>query len=94
MIEQRLLGRWDSVAGAGQECVTMEFAVDGSLTYTIHSAGSDQKIFLRYDIRDGVIITDQPSHPREERTAYQIASDGRLVMTYGGEESVFIRHVS
>ncbi len=91
MIDRQLLGRWESVAGVGQEPVTIEFEGDGSLTYTIHGPGSEQKIFLLYTARNGVIITDQPSHPREERTPYRITSDGELVMTYGGEDSVFIR---
>lgn len=94
MIDERLLGRWESVTGVGQDPVTIEFTVDGSLTYTIHAPGTNQQMFLRYSIEDGVIITDQPSHPREERTAYRITSDGRLVMTNSGEQSVFVRQAA
>lgn len=94
MSDQRLLGRWHSVTGVGEEPVTIEFGGDGSLTYTIHGVSSVQKILLRYTTEEGVIITDQPSEPREERTPYRITPDGRLVMTYGGEQSVFSRPVS
>ena len=69
----------------------MEFESDGSLTYTIHTASSDQVIFLRYTIEGDVIVSDQPSAPREERTAYRIMADDRLVMVYDGEESIFTR---
>ncbi|MDP9178987.1 MAG: hypothetical protein M3O61_15015 [Gemmatimonadota bacterium] len=91
MLDKRLLGRWRSVAGVGPELVTIDFEGDGSLTYTIHGPSSDQKMLLRYTVEDGVIITDQPSAPREERTAYRITTDGQLVMLYSGEQSVFIR---
>src|SRR5688500_7776647 len=91
MLDERLLGRWRSIAGAGPEPVTIDFDGHGSLTYTIHGPSGDQKILLRYTVEDGVIITDQPSDPREERTAYRITTDGQLVMLYGDEQSVFIR---
>ena len=91
MIDKRLLGRWDSIPGTTEEAVTIEFADDGSLTYTIHAAHADQKIFLRCRTEDDVIVSDQPSEPREERTQYRFAQDGRLVMTYEGEETIYRR---
>jgi hypothetical protein len=72
--------------------VTLEFSEDGSLTYTIHSDASDQSIFLRFRIEgDVIIIIDQPSAPREESTKYEIAPDGRLVLTHQGEVTAYGR---
>jgi uncharacterized protein (TIGR03066 family) len=89
--EERLLGKWRSDREATREDVTLEFSKDGSLTYTIHSEASDQSIFLRFRIEGDVIITDQPSAPREETTKYEIAPDGRLVLTHQGEATAYGR---
>lgn len=91
MFDERLLGRWNSVAGTTEEPATVEFDEHGALTYTIHAPRSDQKILLRYRTEGGVIVSDQPSAPREERTAYRFTPEGRLVMTYEGEESIYER---
>lgn len=91
MRDPQLLGRWKSVPGADQEVVTMEFDKDGSLTYTIHADDRDQKIFLTFETEDGVIMSDQPSAPREERTRYRFTANDELVMTYDGEETTFVR---
>ena len=89
MRDVRLVGRWRGVVD--EEVVTIEFTRDGALVYTIHSGGKEQKILLRYDTVDGVIVTDQPSDPREERTNYSIAPSGELVLNYGGAVSTFKR---
>jgi hypothetical protein len=91
MIDERLLGKWESVPDAAEEPVTIEFAEDGSLTYTIHTDHTDQIMLLRYRTDRGVIISDQPSQPREEQTRYRFTADERLIMTYEGEESIYSR---
>lgn len=89
MSDKRLLGRWKSTKGAGGDPLTIEFRRDGSMTYTIHGPHSDQKIFLRYTAENGVIVSDQPSEPREEQTAYRFTLGGQLVLIYDAEESTF-----
>jgi hypothetical protein len=91
MFDERLLGRWRSVAGTTDETATVEFDEQGSLMYTIRGLRSDQKFFLRYRTDGGVIVSDQPSAPREERTTYRFTPEGHLVMTYKGEESIYER---
>jgi hypothetical protein len=89
MLDERLLGRWKGVVG--EEVVTMEFGRDGGLTCTIHNEGKDQKMLLRYESVDGVIVTDQPSDPREERTRYRFTVSDELLLDYDGEVSTFRR---
>lgn len=89
MLDERLVGRWKGVVS--EELVTMEFSRQGTLTYTIHCDGKDQKMLLRYKTVDGMIITDQPSDPRQERTNYRINAAGLLVLQYEGETSIFKR---
>jgi hypothetical protein len=69
----------------------MEFRPDGTLVYAMRERGKVQKIILRFTTRDGVIITDQPSEPREERTQYRITEDDRLVLVYEGETTIYVR---
>jgi hypothetical protein len=71
--------------------VTLDFQPDGQLTYTAHAEGKDQNIFLTFRIDDGILVTNQPTAPREERTAYSVTPDGKLVLWFGGQRSVYIR---
>jgi hypothetical protein len=91
MIDRRLLGKWESVPGTADETVSVEFTADGSLTYTVHAGRTDQTMLLRYRVDDEVIVSDQPSDPREERTNYRITGDDHLVLTYEGEEAIYRR---
>ena len=92
----RLLGTWVSDP---EDCdgsrdfgrATLEFEKDGQLTYTAHADGKDQKIFLTFRVEDGTLVTNQPSSPREERTAYSIGSDGKLSLSLQGQHSVYVR---
>jgi len=61
------------------------------LTYIIHVEGKDQLIVMTYRIEDSMLITDQPSHPGEERTSFIITSEGDLVLDYGGTKSRYVR---
>ena len=91
-----LLGKWttapqdvDSLQKYGR--VTLEFTKDGRLLYTIHSPGKEEVILLTYFVQDDVIVTNQPSSPREERTRYLLESDDRLVLFYGSYQSSYVR---
>jgi hypothetical protein len=94
--DPRLLGLWrtapedtDGTREYGE--VTMSFTEDGFLVYSIHSGSVDQEILLRYRTEGGILITDQPSAPREERTTYEITQDGRLELQHGDTHSTYIR---
>ena len=70
---------------------TLEFEEDGQLTYTVHATGKDQKMFLTFRVESGVLVTNQPSSPREERTAYSISPKGQLTLWFGGHRSIYVR---
>jgi hypothetical protein len=69
----------------------MEFRHDGSLEYVIHAKGKQQTIFLKYRVEGNVLVTDQPSRPREERTEFRLTPDGKLVLNYDNRVSVHVR---
>jgi hypothetical protein len=58
--------------------VKLHFTADGYLIYTILGKEKDQKAYLTYRIENNVLITDQPSSPREERINFRITEDGKL----------------
>jgi hypothetical protein len=94
--EKSLLGRWrtdpsdvESLRTFGR--VTLDFSEDGSLTYTAHLEDKNQVILLTYSIDDGLLITDQPSHPERQQTPFRIEHDGRLTLSYDNCDSHYIR---
>jgi len=95
-MEEQLLGKWvsDPEDKEGRRefgTVTLEFRENGELTYSIRGHEKEQRIFLTYAVEDGMIVTDQPSQPHQERTAYSLTSDGRLTLWFGGQRSVYVR---
>ena len=95
-----LLGTWirdpedvESIRRFGN--VKLHFTEDGQLIYTILGEEKDQKIFLTYRVENNVLITDQPSDPREERTNFRITEDGKLEKECSdGGTSSYIRDLS
>ena len=83
--DDRLIGKWRKQAAAGEEPQFMRFYADGLLVYIFNTKGKNQLIFLNWKTDDGVIVTDQPSHPKEERTRYEFLLDNRLKMTHAQE---------
>ena len=80
---EALLGTWirdpkdtESIRRFGN--VRLHFTIDGRLIYTILGEEKDQKIFLSYRVENNILITDQPSDPREEQTKFRITADGKL----------------
>jgi len=43
-------------------------------------------MILTYRIEGDTIISDQPSHPREEKTKFSFTPEGKLVLIYGKNE--------
>jgi hypothetical protein len=69
----------------------MHFREDGMLTYVVHLEDRDQLMNLVYEAGDGVVVTDQPSHPGVRETAYHVSGDGILTLNYDGEVTTFVR---
>jgi hypothetical protein len=90
-----LLGSWvstpDEIKSKG-EAVRLDFSEDGQLIYTSLGETKDQIILLTYRIDKGLLITDQPSHPREEKTSFSITANGELILDYAGEITKFMRY--
>ena len=81
----RLVGTWRTDpddAWSLRECgdVSLRFEADGTLVYTIHLPKKEQIMRLTYRVEQGVLVTDQPSSPREHRTEFYFTEDGRLAM--------------
>jgi hypothetical protein len=90
-----VIGTWRSdSADAGVQnygSVTLKFLPDGNLLYIIHGDDKDQIIRLTFRLDSNFIITDQPSKPQPERTAYEFTEDGKLVLMLGQEKSRYVR---
>jgi hypothetical protein len=90
-----LLGLWvtdpeDRTAVSEYGRISMDFRPDGQLIYTIFEQGKRQVMLLVYQIDGNVLITDQPSSPREERTRFEIRGD-TLTLFYADHQSTYRR---
>jgi hypothetical protein len=95
-ISSQLVGRWttdpaDKEALKEYGSTTLVFTETGELRYIIHAEGKDQIMLLTYRIDNGTLITNQPSEQREERTAFLLTPDGKLVLDYGGAKTRYVR---
>ena len=92
---ERLLGTWQLDAADEHlemnDPVEMEFRPGGELIYAVQAGGSWQIMRLTYRVEGSRLITDQPSSPREESTAFKFDAGGALVLDYGGATTVFVR---
>jgi hypothetical protein len=91
-----LLGLWvtdaeDLTAVSEYGRVSMDFRPDGQLIYTIFEQDKRQVMLLVYQINGDVLITNQPSSPREERTRFEIRGD-TLTLFYEDHQSAYKRH--
>jgi hypothetical protein len=91
-----LVGAWvvdrsDARALADLGDVLLEFGDGGGLLYTIRGADKDQIMKLHYRVEGAAILTDQPSAPRVERTAYSLSDDGILTLAFGGSPYRFVK---
>jgi len=69
----------------------MDFMPSGDLLYCIEAASKWQVMRLSFRVEGETIITDQPSHPGEERTGFEFDSAGALVLDYDGLKAKFVR---
>lgn len=95
-IEEKLLGHWilDPADAPSKQLfgnTSLEFTSKGELVYTIHGDKKDQKIFMRYWIKDNLLVTDQPSNPGVEESEFRVTPDGKLKIVFEGIESHYIK---
>jgi tRNA G37 N-methylase Trm5 len=91
---QKLIGIWvfdpkdkKAIEIYGQHY--LEFLPDGNLKYSTLEDGKTQMIFLKWKIVGDVIVTDQPSHPKEEKSKFEFTKDGKLILEFNGERGVY-----
>ena len=81
-LDSKLLGSW--IAGSTK----MTFTPNGKLSYEINENEKVSIINMTYELSGDIILTNQPSHPRIERTRYNI-TDNILTLDYNGEISKY-----
>ena len=92
MTSTNLIGVWNRIrASESDEDVMLQFAATGDLTYTINANEKLQVIRLRYFIDGNILVTDQPSAPRIERTRFSLEDADTLALEYQDEQSRFQR---
>jgi hypothetical protein len=89
--ESDLVGCWHLMRAddASAEPAEADFREDGRLYYSVLSGDRWQIMKLRYRVDGGLLVTDQPSHPREERTRFSMDADGSLILEFEGQRSWF-----
>lgn len=95
---KQIIGKWrsdpanaEAIAAYGD--VSLDFSRNGALTYTIHPEGKRQIMLMTYRIDRDVLVTDQPSNRKEERTRFRITSEGKLFLEHEHRPSTYIRVV-
>jgi hypothetical protein len=81
----RLIGKWFGLVA--DERVGHEFLEDGRLAYAILTPKGTKMMRMTYRVEGDILITDQPSHPREERTRFGWDESGALILEFGGMKS-------
>lgn len=89
-MSQSLLGTWKQVPPPveGEE-IFIEFRNNGELQYRIELPDKTQKILMRYRVDGNKIISNQPSHPKEEQTNFRFENKNFLVLVYDGSETTY-----
>lgn len=95
-MDSKLTGIWnsdqsDEATKNSVGKVTMTFTEDGQLIYDIDAGGKLQRMNIVYKVSGDTIISDQPSHPQEQRTKFKIENGDKLTLEFEGEKTVFIR---
>src|SRR5512143_3855091 len=95
MSADKLLGKWKSDPDDAEGYdkygeVSLEF-LDGELVYTMNDPHRETTMLMEYRVEGDEIVTTQQANPREERTKYNISADGKLSLTFGGVETLYVR---
>ncbi len=96
VIDQRLIGVWasdlaDELTVSNLGNVKITFSDTGDLTYDIIEDGKTQRINMVFWTEGNTVISDQPSHPKKEKTKFEFESERKLILEFGGERAVFLR---
>jgi hypothetical protein len=88
-----VVGCWQLVQApdAPSEPAEVDFRPDGRLFYSVLSGDRWQIMKLTYQVEGEMLVTDQPSSPRKEKTRFALEEDGRLMLEFGGQRSWFRR---
>jgi hypothetical protein len=88
-----LVGCWQLVQPADNlgEPAEADFRADGQLVYSVLSGDRWHIMRLVYAVDGDMIVTDQPSSPRKERTRFALEADGTLMLDLGGQRSWYKR---
>jgi hypothetical protein len=94
-MSSNLIGVWktdpdDAVTQRTYGDVTMEFRRNGELIYTITEGNKSREIFMTYEVRGNYLVTDQPSQPQKEITAFS-QTDDTLELNFDGIISRYIK---
>lgn len=91
-----LVGKWvsdpldvDSIRDYGQ--VSLDFSGNGTLVYAVRTGDKREYIFLTWRVEGDVLVTDQHSAPKQERTRFNVDPNGKLSLLYADRRSVFVR---
>ena len=89
--EQSFLGEWRQVEPDPHPgSILITFEDDGRLRYTVETT-TVQHILLTWRVDGDVLITDQPSAPRQESTRFRFLSPSRLMLERVGESYIYER---
>jgi hypothetical protein len=95
-MNSNLIGSWNSDESdeATQKAlgkVTMTFTKDSKLIYDIFEGGKQLRMNMVYKVQGDTIISDQPSHPQEQRTRYKIENGDKLILDFESQKTIFNR---
>lgn len=81
----------DVIGSSAYGCISMKFDEASSLIYTIHAESRDEIILMIYQVEGDVLITDQPSAPRVERTKFRFDGEDCLILEYDDDSAQDVR---
>ncbi len=89
-----LIGSWitdPKDMKVGDEKTRLDFYEDNRLNYSLISKDDTKLILLNYRIENNILITDQPTKPKIEKTKFTITADNKLILEFGGAQWQYIR---
>ena len=85
VISDQLIGTWKVIEDPlNRSEETFHSFTPTLVTIAFETKNRTQKIFLTYELEGNIIITDQPSHPRIERSKIKVEGD-ILTLDYNGQ---------
>jgi hypothetical protein len=88
-IDSRLVGNWSADSSEFHN-TQVTFTSNGKLIYKITENGKVSIMNMTFETSGNLIISNQPSHPRIEKTKYNITGD-LLTLDYDGVISKYMK---